>query len=123
MPRYRVNVGEVLPHNGQLLEAGAFVELPRVVAEDTANRHLVQEVDAAGQPVAPRPVDDLERFRTHERIGILRTRLADAKGLAERIQAQLDAEEQRLVDEVKAASTTREQKKFKPTTETTSVKE
>ena len=122
MPRYQVNAGEVLPHNGQVLEPGAFVELPRIVAEDMANRHLVQEVDAAGQPVAPRPVDDLERFRAHERVGFLRERRAAAMAVVAQVQAQLDAEEQRLVDEVKAASAIRGQK-VKLTAEPASVKE
>lgn len=114
MPRYRVRDGEVLPINGQLVEAGACVELPRVVADDMANRHLVQEVDEAGQPVAPVAVDDLERFRAHERVGFLRERLATAQAGVAAIQAQLDREEQALADAVKAAAPGRAAK-TKPT--------
>lgn len=103
MPRYRIRDGEVLAHEGQVLEAGAFVELPRAIADDMAVRGALEEVDDAGQPVAPVPVDDLARFRTHERVSMLRDRLVEAQGRVTAIQAQLDAVEQQLADEVAAA--------------------
>lgn len=113
MPRYQVRDGAVLPMNGQVCEAGTVVELPRAAADDMAVRHLVQEVDEAGQPVAPTPVDDLERFRAHERVGILRERLAEAQARAATIQAQLDREEQTLAAAVTAAETARAPKTTK----------
>ena len=114
MPRYQVKSGEVLPVNGRVLEAGTVIDLPRVVAEDVANRHLVQEVDDKGQPVAPVPVDDLERFRAHERVGILRDRLTAAQGIVASIQAQIDHEDQVLADAVKAADAARVPAKPEP---------
>lgn len=104
MPRYRVRDGQVLPVNGQILEAGGFVDLPRTVADDMANRHLVEEVDAAGQPVTPTPVDDLERFKAHERVGFLRDRLAAAKAIVGALEARLANEEQALVQAVQAVA-------------------
>jgi hypothetical protein len=107
MPKYQVRFGEVLPHDGRVLEGGAIVELPRAVADDSAVRGLVQEVDDAGQPVTPVAASDLDRFRTHERVTVLRERLAEAEGVATAIRQQLAAEEQRLVDEVAALSATK----------------
>lgn len=120
MARYRVRDGQTLASNGQLIEAGAFVDLPRTVAEDMANRHLVEEVDDAGKPVAPRTPDDLERFKSHERVGILRDRLAAAEAVVADLKARLAAEEQVLADAVKASMTTQGKK---TTTAATAAKE
>src|SRR6185369_10158480 len=72
MPRYKVRDGSVLPHEGTLFEAGAIVELPRHIGEDSIVRSLVQEVDETGAPVVlvDAEADEryLERFRPHERI-------------------------------------------------------
>ena len=103
MPTYRVRDGEVLAHDGKTREAGDILELPRQVAEDPAVRGAIEEVDAAGNVVAPPPADDLARFRTHERVSMLRERLAEAQARVTAVQAQLTSEEQRLIDEVRAA--------------------
>lgn len=110
MPSYRVRDGAVLGHDGRVRESGEVLELPRAVAEDHAVRGAVEEVDAAGNLVAPPPADDLARFRTHERVSLLRARLGDAQARVTAIQTQLDAEEQRLVDEVRAATAKTAQK-------------
>lgn len=102
MPRYRVREGSVLPHNGVVLEGGAVLELPRAIGQDMAVSHAVEEIDDRGQAVAPTPIDDLERFRTHERVGILRDRIAEAQGRVDALTAQLAAEERTLAAEVRA---------------------
>ena len=102
MPLFRVRDGEVLGHDGKTRVAGEVIELARSVAEDPAVRGAVEEVDAAGNPVAAPPPDDLARFRTHERVSMLRQQLADAQAVVEQLQARLKAEEQRLTDEVAA---------------------
>lgn len=119
MPRYRVRDGSQLAHGGTVLEAGAIVELPRTIAADMAVSGHVEEIDAQGQPIASVPPDDLERFRTHERVSILRDRLAMAKAKVDAIQAQLEFEEQRLADAVTAAAG----KRPKPTPPATPAKE
>jgi small-conductance mechanosensitive channel len=102
MPLYRVRPGERLGHDGKVLEGGARLELARAVAEDQALRGALEEIDEKGNPVAPVPANDLDRFRTHERVGFLRERLTAARNAVTDLDAQLAAEEQRLVDEVTA---------------------
>lgn len=94
MPRYQVTVGSVLPHHGQVLEAGAYVELPRHVADDPNIRGLVQEIDADGHPVPPPawPGILVETWQPHERIGLLQAALVDAKAHVAALEAQLAAE-------------------------------
>lgn len=100
MPRYRVRTQ--LSHGGTVLPAGSFVELPAAIARDGAVSGFIEEVDDAGKPVAPAPVDDLEGFRSHERVGLLRDRLKAAQAVGDAIQAQLDAEETTLAAAVAA---------------------
>lgn len=102
MPRYRVRLGQALAHQGAILGEGACVELPRQVADDPAVNALVEEVDASGALVPPAPVDDLERFKAHERVSILRDRLAAAKAVVDGLQTQLAEEERRLREAVDA---------------------
>ncbi len=49
MPLFQVRPGRELPHEGQLLPAGARVDLPRAVGADC--RDLVEEIDATGCPI------------------------------------------------------------------------
>lgn len=100
MPKYRVRDNQILAHAGAVHEAGAVIDLPRTVADDPAVRGLLDELDAAGQPVAPRSTDDLERFRAHERVGFLRDRLVAAQATVAELQQRLAAEEKILTDEV-----------------------
>jgi hypothetical protein len=102
MPRYRVRLGQVLAHGGTVHAEGALVEISRAIAEDGAVSGLVEEVDASGALVAPVPVDDLARFRAHERVSLLRDRLAAAQATVDGLRAQLDGEEQALRDAVAA---------------------
>lgn len=44
MARYRVKAGQVLPHHGAVLEAGAEVELPDHVATDIEVVYRVERV-------------------------------------------------------------------------------
>lgn len=104
MATYRVRDGERLAHAGQVHEGGAVVELPRAVAEDMAVRGALQEIDAQGQPIASPPADDLERFRAHERVSILRDRLVEAQARVAAIQQRLDAEEKALAAAVATAA-------------------
>jgi len=55
MPRYRVAVGQVLPHDGQVLEAGAIVELPAHVANDVEVAYRIVPVEevATAAPLQP----------------------------------------------------------------------
>jgi hypothetical protein len=89
MARYQVREGRQLPHNGQVLEAGEVVELPRHVASDSMIRDLVEEIDEAGNPVLAPLVNDLERFRPHEQVTLLQGRLAEAKARVETLEAQI----------------------------------
>src|SRR5262245_54950112 len=107
MPNYRVREGAVLPCNGTVHEAGAIIALSREVASDMAVAALVEEVDAAGQPVPPKPADDLARFKAHERVGILHERLAAAEAVVASLKAQIEAEEQVLVDAVAVVAKSR----------------
>jgi hypothetical protein len=91
MARYRVRAGSQLPHDGQVLEAGAFVELPRHVAADTAVRDMVEEVDAAGNVVLAPLTNDFERFRPHEQVTLLEASLAEAEARVATLKAQLAA--------------------------------
>jgi hypothetical protein len=104
MPRYLVTPGTVLAMSGVVVEAGSFIELPRAVADDSVNRASLQEVDEAGHPVTPLPVDDLERFRSHERVSILLERLATAQAAVKTITQQLAQEERRLLELVQATA-------------------
>lgn len=47
MARYRVRPGFVLPHAGEVLPAGAELDLPRHVAEDTEIRYRLEEIEAS----------------------------------------------------------------------------
>jgi hypothetical protein len=105
-----------------LLPDGEIQTLSRHAAADIAHVLPVQEVDDAGKPVAPAPVDDLERFRAHERVGFLRERLAEAKSHVDQIQARLDEEERALAAEVRAIETKRTPKE-KPAAAAALVKE
>lgn len=89
MARYRVRAGRQLPHNGQVLEAGEIVELPRHVGADSVVRDLVDEVDEAGNPVLAPLDNDLERFRPHEQVTLLEARLAEAEARVEILKSQL----------------------------------
>lgn len=89
MPRYQVRVGQQLPHNGQVLEAGAVVELPRHVAADSIVRDLVDEVDEAGNVVLAPLSNDFERFRPHEQVTLLKARLAEAQARVDTLKSQL----------------------------------
>lgn len=94
MPRYQVKPGEVLPHNNQVLEAGAIVELPRIVAEDMAVRAAIQEIDAAGKPVqSPLATAqrDFERFRSHEQVTLLEREIADTEARLTELRTLLAA--------------------------------
>lgn len=94
MPRYQVRPGVVLPHEGEVLEAGAYVELRRHVAEDVNIRGLVQEVDPAGKPVAAPVVEQsIAHFQRHERIGMLQERLVEARARVTALETQLAEEE------------------------------
>lgn len=44
MARYRVKAGQVLPHHGAVLEAGAEVELPDHVATDIEVGYRIEPV-------------------------------------------------------------------------------
>jgi len=105
MPRYKVRDGSVLPHEGTLFEAGAIVELPRHIGEDSIVRSLVQEVDETGAPVvlvdAEADERDLERFRPHERITLLQNRMVDARALLTRLEQRL-LEEQQIIEQAAA---------------------
>ncbi len=105
MPRYRVRAGAQLTHGGQVHAAGAIVDLPVTTARDIAVAHAVEEVDAAGKPVAPTPVDDLEGYRAHERVGFLRERRAAAQQVVDDLDARLAAEQQQIVDAAKTMTT------------------
>lgn len=105
MAMYRVREGARVAHAGVVHEAGAILELTRVVGQDIAVAGLVDEVDASGALVVPGPVDDLERFRSHERVAILQGRLAQARARVSDLEAQLAAEERLLADAVKQAAT------------------
>lgn len=104
MPRYQVRTGAILPHEGQLLEAPAIVELPRHVGEDSIVRDLVQEVDDEGQPVVSRALADpsIEHFRSHERVSILQDRLTQAQGRVAALEQRLAAEVAEEAESVKA---------------------
>lgn len=104
MPRFRVRDGQEVAHAGTVLSGGAFLELPRHVAEDPAVCGSIVEVDADGKPVAPPPADDLARFRAHERVSILRERRAAKQAELAAIDAQLTAEEEALAAAVAAAA-------------------
>lgn len=104
MPRYRVRDEATLPVAGTVHEAGAIVELSRELASDMAIAALVDEVDTAGQRVAPTPPDALARFKVHERVSILQGRLAEAQAKVTQIQEQLAAEEQALEAAVRATA-------------------
>lgn len=102
---YRVNDSAILPHDGQLLEGGTLVELPRHVAEDSAVRDLVTEVDEAGNPIlAPAEPHGFERFRPHERVTLLQVRLAEAQARVKTLQAQIEHEQAAADAESGAAS-------------------
>lgn len=100
MPRYKVKDGQALPHGGRILDAGSILELPRHVGQDTVVRDFVEEVDAAGEPVAPADpsASDLERFRPHERIGMLQATLFEAEARVARLKA-LIADQQDIIDD------------------------
>jgi hypothetical protein len=104
MPRYRVRDGATVGISGTVHEAGAVVDLSRELAADMALAALVDEVDAAGNVLPPTPPDDLARFKTHERVGILQGRLADAQAKVTQIQQLLAAEEQALAAAVRAST-------------------
>lgn len=103
MPRYRVKVGQELPHDGKILDAGTIVELPRHVGQDSVVRDFVEEVDETGHPVEAADGEaDLERFRPHERVGMLEATLAEAKARVARLEA-LIAEQQDIIEEALTA--------------------
>lgn len=114
MPRYRVRPTCELAHNGATLREGAIVELPRPIAEDGAVSHLIDEVDGAGNPVTPPPADDLERFRAHERVSILRDRLTAAEVVVAELKARLEDEDRRLREAVLAVAVAKEKKPDTP---------
>lgn len=91
MPRFQVRAGQQLPHGGQVLEAGAIVELPRHVAADTVVRDMVDEIDEAGNLVLAPLTHDFERFRPHEQVTLLQGRLAEAKTRVETFETQIAA--------------------------------
>jgi hypothetical protein len=102
MPRYCIRDGETLSHAGTVLVAGAFVELPREVADDPAVRGSIVEVDADGKAVEPRPVDELDRFKLHEQVSILRDRRAAKAAELEAIDQQLAQKDAELAAAVAA---------------------
>jgi hypothetical protein len=98
MPQYRVRPGQLLISSGLQYAPGQIVEMPRHVADDNANRALVEEVDDHGQPVASVPVDDLAGFKAHERVSMLRDRIVAAQAVVASLEDQVAHEEQALVD-------------------------
>lgn len=90
MARYQVRAGQQLPHGGQILAAGAIIELPRHVGSDNAVRDLVEEVDAAGNVVLAPLTNDFERFRPHEQVTLLEASLAEAEARVATLKAQLE---------------------------------
>lgn len=104
MPRYKVRDGAVIAHGGSVLEAGALLELQHGVANDVAVRGLIDQVDEQGNIVAATEPDDLERFRSHERVSILRDQIVKAQAFVDQLQARLDAEDKILADAVRASA-------------------
>lgn len=103
MPRYRVKAGQELPHDGKILDAGTIVELPRHVGQDSIVRDFVEEVDETGHPVESTDGEaDLERFRPHERVGMLEAKLVEAKARVARLE-QLIADQQDIIEEALTA--------------------
>lgn len=95
---YRVRAGQLLPHQGEVFEAGAVVSLPRAVAAEV--RHLVEPLDAAGNVIDPPSALQiaLEQRPAHEHEGILQRRraeleahLVDLRDVADRTKATADA--------------------------------
>lgn len=89
MPRYRVIAVSGLPHDGQIREQGAIVELPRHVAADSIVRDFVQEVDEGGNPILAPLQHDFEHFRPHEQVTLLDARLVEAYARVEILESQI----------------------------------
>lgn len=89
MPKYRVRLGCQLPHAGLVYGTGSVVELSRSMGYEV--RHLVEEVDSAGQVVTVLPPawrQALETIRDHERLSVL---LLEQPKIVARLQAARDA--------------------------------
>ncbi|MEO8483326.1 MAG: hypothetical protein ABI634_14025 [Acidobacteriota bacterium] len=108
---YRVKLGALLPHDGGVLVGGTDVELRPDIAHEV--RHLVNEVTATGEE---RPIGFKDRAeaelaaavaaaKPHERISLLENARKVLLGDLEKLDAQIDAEQQRLAaDEKKRAA-------------------
>ena len=62
MPKYRVKVGAVLPHDGRLQPSGTVVELPAHVAMDPVVACLVEPLEPV-VVVEPEPPADQAAYR------------------------------------------------------------
>jgi len=100
MPRYRVHDGAVVAHGGAIHEGGAVLELSRAIAEDSAVRGMLQAVDENGRPIDLPEPDDLEVYRAHERVSLLRAQIAEAERRLDTVRQRLRAEEQQLLEAV-----------------------
>lgn len=98
-----VQPGKQLAHDGQVLEAGAVVDLPIGIALEV--RHLVHAVSDAGEAVpivlpsnttAAQLERELSTARDHEKLSILESYRGRVAGDLDRIDAQIAGERARL---------------------------
>lgn len=84
MATYRVRAGKELAHHGDVLTAGQDVMLEAHIAHEV--RHLIDEVDPATGTVRPiamsletaRVLNDVARYRPHERVTLFEQAIAQA---------------------------------------------
>ena len=121
---YRVRAGAQLAHEGTVLEGGAPVQLTRAVAVEV--RHLVEPLDADGNPIDP-PSElqlEIEERPAHERDTILQRKRAELVGHLVELQEVADrtkataAAAQQDVDDLQAAIADVDAKLAAPAVET-----
>lgn len=100
MPFYKVKVGKLANHNGDILSEGAVIELPLIVGENVTEQF--EPCTKEGQSLAALSPEDrrVAQARLHERVSIRQMQVDDARAALALAESALD-EEKRL--EAKAA--------------------